>query len=727
MENLSPLPQSLGEQLKALDGLLGRLRYGALLVDENGVLRWANDNIRKMNLCRQALDTLDRQGGVPIEQHACLRCALGGLCFKGQHEEMLVADEHESASMPVVYSVLAYPLYDDEGHSLLLHVLRDMSQPESVKKERHELFLMLSNVLDNTVDAVLTLDAQNQIHSWNYGAWQLFGYSKDEVRGLPLSFLIPQDPASQKAYDSLTLALNEQGFVRNHHARMRTKDRRYLDVALTQTTMRNPQGEPLGHSLIIRDVSKVVTLERKLSLKVGQLQGLLDISTHLRSLSDIDHIYRDVLIAMTVGDSRFSRAFLLMVNPDTAKLRGVRVVGPWEKPEAVGEPDSPPPLSSILRAWQAADHTLDEQATDAFKRVVISLGDRTHPLVRSLNENRPYIYVAGGPDDEKLSDLCQELHSENFVAVPLVWQSRQLGIILADNTEGGQYVTNDDMQVLVTFANQAASAIANIQLQNDLSTKVAELQKTYQSATEMQREFARKERLAALGAIAAKVAHEMRNPLAIMGGFARLLEKHVTNDSGRKHLSIIISEIMRLERILNQVLDSGRPIQADFVPASVNEIISEIVFMTDKSREEAGIKLKLRLDPGLPTVIASPDMLRQAFLNIIRNAMEAMGREGVLSIETCEEGANWVIIRISDTGIGIPADQMAKLFSPFFTTKARGVGLGLSITHQMIEQLNGTIAVTSHPGEGTRFEIRLPQREKEVAHDILGQKETADR
>ena len=149
--------------------------------------------------------------------------------------------------------------------------------------------------------------------------------------------------------------------------------------------------------------------------------------------------------------------------------------------------------------------------------------------------------------------------------------------------------------------------------------------------------------------------------------------------------------------------------------------------MTDKSREDSGIKLHPRLDPSLPTVIASPDMLRQAFLNIIRNAMEAMGRDGVLSIETYEETPEWVIIRISDTGIGIPADQMAKLFSPFFTTKARGVGLGLSITRQMIEQLNGTINVTSRLGEGTSFEIKLPQREKEVDHDVLVQKETADR
>lgn len=727
MENAKFLPSPLGDQIRALDGLLGSLRYGALLVDEQGRLRWANEHLRTMGLCQQALEGLASSDGVAIEGQACLRCALGGLCLKGRHEEMLVADEHESASMPVVYSVLAYPLYDEAGGCYMLHVLRDMSQPENVKKERHELFLMLSNVLDNTVDAVLTLDADSRIHSWNYGAWQLFGYSKDEVRGQPLSFLIPQDAASLKAYDSLTLTLTEQGFVRNHHARMRAKDRRYLDVALTQTTMRNPQGEPLGHSLIIRDVSKVVTLERKLSLKVGQLQRLLDISTHLRSLNNIEHIYRDVLIAMTVGDSRLTRAFLLMVNPDMAKLRGVRVIGPWEQPQSVEEPDSPFSLGVLLRAWQAADHTLDEQATEAFKRVIISLGDRTHPLVRSLNENRPYIHVAGSPFDEKLADLCAEIHSENFVAVPLVWQNRQLGLILADNADGGQYVTSEDMQVLVTFANQAASAIANIQLQNDLSTKVAELQKTYQSATEMQREFARKERLAALGAIAAKVAHEMRNPLASMGGFARLLEKHVTSESGRKHLAIIISEILRLERILNQVLDSGRPVQATLQPASVNDIISEIIFMTDKSREDSGIKLHPRLDPSLPTVIASPDMLRQAFLNIIRNAMEAMGRDGVLSIETYEETPEWVIIRISDTGIGIPADQMAKLFSPFFTTKARGVGLGLSITRQMIEQLNGTINVTSRLGEGTSFEIKLPQREKEVDHDVLVQKETADR
>jgi signal transduction histidine kinase len=234
------------------------------------------------------------------------------------------------------------------------------------------------------------------------------------------------------------------------------------------------------------------------------------------------------------------------------------------------------------------------------------------------------------------------------------------------------------------------------------------------SIARFQREATQRERLSSLGRLSTVVAHEIRNPLMIIKAALRSLRRDdVTPEQVRAGVADIDEEIVRLNRIVSEVLDFARPIKFELAPVDLNALCEDAARAS--AGEDAGADVALDLEPALPSVLSDADRLRQVLLNLLANARHAVAarpdpsRNGrAIRLETRRAGAGRIAIAVRDRGAGIPAEDLPRVFDPYFTTRRTGSGLGLAISRNIIEGLGGTIAIRSRPGEGTDVRIELP-------------------
>ena len=211
-----------------------------------------------------------------------------------------------------------------------------------------------------------------------------------------------------------------------------------------------------------------------------------------------------------------------------------------------------------------------------------------------------------------------------------------------------------------------------------------------------------------MGELTAGVAHEVRNPLGVIRASVQLLED-AKGDPERIHeaAEVIKQEIDRLDRVIKALLDFGRPSKPTLVHTDLNEVLQDIVLFTNRFAKQSNVHIVEKLDSELPAVHGDPDQLKQVFLNLVTNAVQAMDKTGgTITIETRGAG-EYVEVSVSDNGPGIAVGDLPKVFDPFFTKRAEGTGLGLTIVHRIIDEHEGHIEVESGPG-GTVFNVTLP-------------------
>jgi PAS domain S-box-containing protein len=213
------------------------------------------------------------------------------------------------------------------------------------------------------------------------------------------------------------------------------------------------------------------------------------------------------------------------------------------------------------------------------------------------------------------------------------------------------------------------------------------------------------EKMAALGEVAAKVAHEIRNPLVSVGGFARRLEKKLEG-SLKEYADIIAREVERLESILNEILGFVKEIRIVKEVVDSNKLIEEVISLIKSEIDERGITL-VRETGEATDIYIDPNRIKEALLNILSNAVQSIGNNGTIFIKTYVKDNN-AVVEIRDTGEGIDEETLPFIFDPFFTTKKTGTGLGLTITHKIIEEHKGSIEVESKPGKGSMFRVFIP-------------------
>jgi two-component system NtrC family sensor kinase len=227
------------------------------------------------------------------------------------------------------------------------------------------------------------------------------------------------------------------------------------------------------------------------------------------------------------------------------------------------------------------------------------------------------------------------------------------------------------------------------------------------------------QKLAAIGELSSGIAHEINNPLAIMGQETEWI-KHLLKDDNlqapganeelRDSLREIVDQVDRCKEITHKLLDFARKKEPLIQGADVNRLIEDMARLVEREAAQNSIKLVREYQKNLPRVQTDPPLLRQVVLNILNNATYAIGKDGAITIVTRQSGGDGVELTFNDTGCGIPKEQLDRIFDPFFTTKppGKGTGLGLSISHSIIVKLGGRITVVSEVGKGTTFTIHLP-------------------
>ena len=237
---------------------------------------------------------------------------------------------------------------------------------------------------------------------------------------------------------------------------------------------------------------------------------------------------------------------------------------------------------------------------------------------------------------------------------------------------------------------------------------------------ELQENSQQTESLSTLSILTSGMAHEIRNPLSGIRGSAQLLLKELKNNDHRKYMEIVIEEVDRINRLVKKIMNLTRPVLNDFKPINIHQVLEEILTLEKESlKKKEGTFVQI-YDPSIPTIKANKDELKQVFLNLVKNAVEASPKGGRVQIST-HYNNNYtfrekqdslsqhnIVIKITDYGLGMDNATMKKLFTPFFSTKKRGTGLGMAVSLKIIENHNGTIKVTSEKNIGTVIQVFLP-------------------
>lgn len=310
------------------------------------------------------------------------------------------------------------------------------------------------------------------------------------------------------------------------------------------------------------------------------------------------------------------------------------------------------------------------------------------------------------PRFQGLFDNITGFTTRSILCVPLKAKNRLIGVLELLNKRDGTNFDEEDLYIVSILANQIGIALDNARLYQKLQER---LLVTVEELKFTQSKLFQSERLAALGKLAQGVAHEVRNPVTIIGGMAHILQKHLpAADPGQKLLQEITGASSRLERMVKEIESFARLPTPCLTATEISGVINAALEDFSTQIVAQGISVKVRMPPALPPVPLDAPLMRQVFHHLLENALEAMPAGGELLIKVTLEAGS-VRLTLRDTGVGIPAEILPLVFDPFFSTKPQGTGMGLAVAHRIVSEHKGEVRLCSTPGEGTSVDLWLPR------------------
>jgi len=310
--------------------------------------------------------------------------------------------------------------------------------------------------------------------------------------------------------------------------------------------------------------------------------------------------------------------------------------------------------------------------------------------------------------DERFSvklDNHTGFKTSSMIAVPIKNKGRITGVLEVLNKRKPDKFDQEDLEVLTIIANHIGTAIENAKLYARLQNKFVLTKNELRKAQE---KLIRSERVAAMGQLSQGIAHEVRNPVMSIGGFARRLKKKLEPDNIlTDYVDIILKETSRLEKMVKDVERYSSMPQPKVKEVKLESLLNKALTLWEKEHSSSNVKINLKPMPDNPYVFVDAEMMIRVFNLLWQNAEEAMPNGGVVStaVRWVDE---WLVISIKDNGEGISEEDLPRIFDPFFTSKPQGAGLGLTIVNRIVSDHGGDVKVTSNPGIGTEFKIFLP-------------------
>jgi two-component system, NtrC family, sensor histidine kinase HydH len=445
-------------------------------------------------------------------------------------------------------------------------------------------------------------------------------------------------------------------------------------------------------------------------VRIRELSLLLEITNMMRGNMDLDDLLYIILTSVTMAEGLgFNRALLFLNDDRQVSLVGKMAVGPLRAEEAARHWTAINPkgktLQEIVTEYGQFNRNAGFEIDRRVKGAAIPIREDKGVIACTVLERKSFNvsnYAAPAGSEEA---LLAEMGFTVFATAPLLAKDRAIGVIVVDNLVNKKPITVEHIRFLQLFANQAASAIET----NRVYKNLERMNKRLVDARDM---LVRTKTLATLGEFSAGIAHELRNPLVAIGGFAkRLLKSHPEDSREARYARIIATEVEGMEKILNQILDFAGGAKAERRRVDIAHLIEHVFVLFNELLRKYNIKVEPEYEEGARYLYVDEVQMRQLFINLIKNAIEAMKDGGTLRIHTTliGGGGDGVGFEVEDTGVGIPAESIEHVFDPFFTSKSTGTGLGLTMCSRIVESNHGgRMFIESKVGRGTSVMIWLP-------------------
>ena len=464
------------------------------------------------------------------------------------------------------------------------------------------------------------------------------------------------------------------------------------------TTMGTMISGSLENALTFQAVGELARHNEALA---RNLSCLYEISGAMMTTVKKDELLSIITQALTLGPGlAFDRSMILLLDEDEDSLT-VAAMGEAGPDDRLAECTS---LNDAIRNHPVTISP-DRFRTGKIIGVKMTLAEDKGILVRAAREKKAFNINPANGEAPFGHQVTVDFGRLAFAAVPMLAKDKVVGVIAVDRDHSLQAIDDVDISNLTMMANQAGLAIENSQLYEYIESANLQLSQTRERLLEA-------EKLAALGELAAGMAHEIRNPLVSIGGFTRRLLNSLDESAPqRRYIKVIIDEVTRLEKTLSEVLEFSRGTGGEFEVRDINEMLSDSLYVLRRDFREANIELRQELSPVSP-VLVDEGQIKHLFFNLFYNAIQAMNKGGILTVRTFStqvDDRDFVACEVSDSGTGISPENMSNIFNPFFTTKEVGTGLGLSIVHKIVTRHHGEIDVVNRQGQGATFIVKLPE------------------
>jgi hypothetical protein len=627
-------------------------------------------------------------------------------------------EERDAGALQTVASIVA-------GHLQSSRVLREM-------RNLSEFHQTLTNTM---LHSLVITGWDEEMRVVNERFCQTLRVQREAVLGRPLDEILGEAMARHELREKLreVRATGTTHEVQDVHVRVRPEGYPeyglVFDVRMFRIYFR---GEP---QVVVLMINVTARWRREQEMRLMNETGRL-----LQSSLDVATVLHAVLTCITAGSALgFNRAFVFLREENGDVLRAARALGPssyeeaqriwWELsqqklslPEILAESPADAPRTPLQE--HIVNMTLDlSNPTLPALTTVVREGSALKVTPEAMFLEPEKVFASQNGTGEKLDSaarrrdeeyrreylMARELFTAGELAIaPLVTKDRVIGVVLADNIYSGTSIDDQALQTLETLAHQAGLAIDNA--------------RTYQALQRAQNDLLSADRLVVIGELAARISHEIRNPLATIGGWAHNLQRKADNPADvMRKAGIIVEEVNRLESLLTDVLGMAKARPLNLEAQQVNEIVERALLLAEGDIRANHVEVVKQFS-DLPLALVDRNRLLQAMLNLIRNGAQSMSDkpDGKLHLATrlCPppdsvaaahpETPSLIEIEVRDEGRGISQQALKQVFDPFFSTKLSGSGLGLSVTRRIVQDHGGEISVESQPGEGTTFVLRLP-------------------
>lgn len=456
-----------------------------------------------------------------------------------------------------------------------------------------------------------------------------------------------------------------------------------------------------------------------LDIKTLEVRFLHELGYVLQSSVDLDEVLSVALTAITAGKGfGMNRAFLLLCDRDAGILKGYLGIGPLNQEEAGGVWNeilqNDMDLQTLAQNFRLNKLSSErEKFHDVLEQLTVPLANKEHIFIKALDGKRPVMVERVFQHPDVPPELAHLLGVDAFLLMPLISRNRRIGMIIADNSITHRAITEEDMHSLETFSFPVAFAIERASLYDKLQVELNRVTEAGKKLKEQQELIVRMENMALVGRITSSIAHSVRNPLMIIGGFARsMLKNSSESDPRRGYIESIVAETRQLEGVLDEILNYSDSLYPTRDFWDVNRLVDSALRETADTLMSQGYATSYSSGSDLPPVYIDFKQLSYCLRTVLQNDISGIGDDRSIVIDS-QNGEDSVVLRIEDRSRHISQTELDRLLVPFSETHDLGAGLRLALCKTMLEKQGVPFVAQADMQNGIRYTITLPTSKEE--------------